>query len=169
MNKWIIIFPLLLGCEARFLDQRSGASPLGQATYDFAMPPVDLAGVDLIGADLATPADKLLSQGSFMGRAGHAGAGDGQLYRTASAVEVRFAPNFACSGVPGPAVFLTSRDSMGGGIDTQTDISLGTLRSTSGAQTYVVPPGADVGRRNVFVYCQPFRVEVAKATLTDVP
>lgn len=169
MNKWIIIFPLLLACEARFVDQRSGASPLGQAPYDAATPPVDLAGVDLIGADLATPADKLLSKGSFTGRAGHAGAGDGMLYRTAGGVEVRFAPNFTCSGVPGPAVFLTSRDSMGGGIDTQTDISLGTLRSTSGAQTYTVPPGAEAGRRNVFVYCQPFRVEVAKATLTDVP
>lgn len=169
MTKWIFIFPLLLGCEARFVDQRSGASPLGQANYDLAMVPRDLAGVDLAGVDLATPADQLFAKGSFMGRAGHAGTGDGMLFRTGSAVEVRFGSNFTCSGVPGPAVFLTSRDSMGGGIDTQTDISLGTLRSTSGAQTYIVPPGADVGRRNVFVYCQPFRVEVAKAALTDVP
>lgn len=169
MYKWIIIFPLLLGCEARFLDQRSGANTIGPSQFDAAMPPMDLAGRDLAGIDLATPADKLLAMGSFMGRAGHAGSGDGMLYRTPGGVEVRFAANFTSSGVPGPAVFLTSRDSMGGSIDSQADINLGTLRSTSGAQTYAVPAGADVGRRNVFVYCQPFRVEVAKAALVDVP
>lgn len=169
MYKWIIICPLLLvGCEARFLDQRS-ANPLVQTPVDAAMAPVDLAGRDLAGVDLATPVDKLVAQGSFMGRAGHAGSGDGMLYRTPGGVEVRFAANFSASGVPGPAVFLTSRDSMGGSIDSQADISLGTLKSTSGMQVYPVPAGADVGRRNVFVYCQPFRVEVAKATLVNVP
>lgn len=168
MKKLIIMIPLLFGCEARFVDQRS-AEERARVEIDAAMAPVDLAGVDLTGADLAQPTDVLLAKGSFMGRAGHSGSGDGMLYRAKGAVEVRFAANFTTSGVPGPAVFLTSRDSMGGSIDSQADISLGTLKSTSGMQVYSVPAGADVGRRNVFVYCQPFRVEVAKATLVNVP
>lgn len=168
MKKLIILIPLLLGCDARFLDQRS-AEERARSQLDFAMPPVDLAGVDLAGVDIAEPTDTLLAKGSFMGRAGHGGSGDGMLYRTKAGVEVRFAANFTASGVPGPAVFLTSRDSMGGSIDSQADIALGTLKSTTGAQTYPVPTGADVGRRNVFVYCQPFRVEVSKATLVNVP
>jgi len=168
MNKLIIMIPLLLGCDARFLDQRS-AEERARGSLDFAMTPVDLAGADLAGLDLAEPTDTLLAKGSFMGRAGHGGSGDGMLYRAKGGVEVRFAANFTSSGVPGPAVFLTSRDNMGGSIDSQADIALGTLKSTTGAQTYPVPAGADVGRRNVFVYCQPFRVEVSKATLVNVP
>ena len=168
MNKLIIMIPLLLGCDARFLDQRS-AEERARGSLDFAMTPVDLAGADLAGLDLAEPTDTLLAKGTFMGRAGHGGSGDGMLYRAKGGVEVRFAANFTSSGVPGPAVFLTSRDNMGGSIDSQADIALGTLKSTTGAQTYPVPAGADVGRRNVFVYCQPFRVEVSKATLVNVP
>ncbi len=168
MNKLIIMIPLLLGCDARFLDQRS-AEDRARGSLDFAMTPADLAGADLAGLDLAEPTDTLLAKGTFMGRAGHGGSGDGMLYRAKGGVEVRFAANFTSSGVPGPAVFLTSRDSMGGSIDSQADIALGTLKSTTGAQTYPVPAGADVGRRNVFVYCQPFRVEVSKATLVNVP
>ena len=49
----------------------------------------------------------------------------------------------------------------------QADIKLGTLTAFNGAQRIAVPAGAELGRRNVFIYCQPFRVEVAKAALMD--
>ncbi len=168
MKVCVVLIALLLGCDARFLDQRSMSERNGYAAVDAHIEPLDLAGQDLAGQDLAD-ADKPLAQGVFVGRAGHAGSGDAVLYRVQGRVEVRLAANFSSSGVPGPAVFLTSRDSMGNSIDAQADIGLGTLRSASGAQRYLVPLGAELGRRNVFVFCQPFRVEVAKATLVDLP
>jgi hypothetical protein len=152
---------LLAGCDARFVDLRSATGP-GPGP---ASPLPDLAGVDGSGA-----VEKLLAQGPFTGRAGHAGSGTGQLVRRADgAIEVRFAADFSASNVPGPAVFLTSRADMGTGIDAVTDINLGTLRAPGGSQAYAVPSGAEQGRRNVFIYCQPFRVEVAKAALVDEP
>jgi hypothetical protein len=157
---------LLGGCEARFLDLRQAGE---SALVDGFGPIGDLAGQDLAGQDLAALPDKQLARGMFVGRAGHSGSGEGGLYRTQGAIELRLAADFSSSGVPGPALFLTSRDSMAGTIDTVADVNLGTLRAASGAQVYPLPSGADVGRRNVFVYCQPFRVEVAKATLVDLP
>ena len=163
MRQWLVLFPLVLGCEARFLDHRLPAEAMFPIPADGFGESTDLAGTS------PGDAEKLLAQGMFVGRAGHAGSGDAHLHRSQGVLEVRFAANFSVSGVPGPAVFLTSRDSMGGSIDAQADVNLGTLRSISGAQSYRLPPGADVGRRNVFVFCQPFRVEVAKAALVDLP
>jgi hypothetical protein len=162
MQPWPLVALLLLGCDARFVDLRGmPESALFGSAFD---PRADLAGVDLIGIE------KLLAQGNFSGRGGHAATGTAELYRRADAViEVRFGADFQSSSVPGPAVFLTSRDAMGGTIEPQTDINLGVLAAPQGAQAYAVPFGADLGRRNVFVYCQPYRVEVAKATLVDVP
>lgn len=152
---------LLLGCEARFVDTRP-LSERPQATpNDFAFMPPDLVGTD------ASPLGSELAAGTFIGRAGHGGSGSAQLYRRADGVvEVRLLMDFSITPVPGPAVFLTSRTDMGNTIDPQTDLNLGTLQSASGAQSYAVPSD-DGSRRNVFVFCQPFRVEVAKAALVN--
>ncbi|MFO0572850.1 MAG: hypothetical protein U1A78_02535 [Polyangia bacterium] len=152
---------LLAGCEARFVDLRVNQGP-GPAA-----PLPDLAGIDLAGTGAV---EKLLAKGPFTGRAGHAGAGTSQLVRRADgAVEGRFAADFSASNVPGPAVFLTSRTDMGTTLDPVADVNLGTLKAPAGSQVYAVPAGAEEGRRNVFIYCQPFRVEVAKAALVDEP
>ena len=152
---------LLAGCEARFVDTRP-LSERPQATpNDFAFTAPDLFGSD------ASPSGSELAAGTFIGRAGHGGSGSAQLYRRADGVvEVRLLMDFSISPVPGPAVFLTSRTDMGNTIDPQTDLNLGTLQSASGAQAYAVPSD-DGSRRNVFVFCQPFRVEVAKAALVN--
>lgn len=157
----VLLLIAVPGCDARFVDLRSSPGPSP------GLPLPDLAGVDLSGSPAV---EKLLAQGPFTGRAGHAGSGTGQLFRRADGgVEVRFAADFTASNVPGPAVFLTSRADMGSSIDAAADISLGTLKAPSGSQAYAVPAGAEQGRRNVFVFCQPFRVEVAKAALQDEP
>jgi hypothetical protein len=163
MRQCLILIPLLVGCEARFIDQRPASERIFVYPADLAAEPTDLNGLDL------AEGDRPLAQGMFMNRAGHAGSGAATLYRVQGKIELRFAADFSVSGVPGPAVFLTSRESMGGSIDTQADVGLGTLQAIGGAQSYPVPAGAELGRRNVFVYCQPFRVEVAKANLVDLP
>lgn len=167
-----LLLLLAVGCDARFLNQCSAPEcpyANGQggslAGADMAM---DLSGVDLLGADLTPASERVLAGGTFENRAGHAGSGGATLVqRSDGQIEVRFGADFSSSAVPGPAVFLTSRSDMGATIDTQADVNLGTLRSPMGAQSYVVPMGKDSGRRSVFVFCQPFRVEVTKATLVD--
>lgn len=164
MRKWILfIAGLAAGCDARFVDYR----PASERSLPAESSPPDLAGVDLSGIDLSS-AEKPLAEGTFVGRAGHAGTGTATLVqRLDGGFEVRFGSDFSVSNVPGPAVFLTSRMDMGASIDTQADINLGTLAHFNGAQTYSVPSASVPGRRNVFVFCQPFRVEVSKAALID--
>lgn len=152
---------LLSGCEAKFVDTRPLSERPQTAAIDFAFTPPDLLGTD------ASPLGSELAAGTFTGRAGHGGSGSAQLYRRADGVvEVRLLMDFSVTPVPGPAIFLTSRTDMGNTIDPQTDLNLGTLQSASGAQSYAVPTD-DGTRRNVFVFCQPFRVEVAKAALVN--
>ena len=163
------LWGLQSGCNAQFIDLR----PESERSSTPTPPGVDDAGggsLDLAGpSDGGTsPTPVRVAAGTFEGRAGHAGAGGAALYRVGSALELRFAADFAVSSVPAPAIYLTSRADMGGSIDAQADIKLGTLSAFNGAQRIAVPAGADMGRRNVFVYCQPFRVEVAKAALMDV-
>lgn len=161
----LLLLPLaVFGCDAAFVDRRTSPPSETPAPLDLAV--VDLNGADLSGADLSS-AERPLAAGTFVGRAGHFGSGDGELYRRSDGVvEARFAANFTSSGVPSPVAYLTSRADMGNTIDPQADVELGIPRS-SGAQTFVVPSGKEVGRRNLFVYCRSFRVEVAKAALVD--
>lgn len=160
MKKSLLLLLGLWGCDATFVDRRSSPPPPENPA------PLDLSTVDLLGADLSSSAQPI-AQGSFEGRAGHLGSGDGELYRRADGViEARFAANFVSSGVPAPVAYLTSRADMGNTIDPQADVELGIPRA-SGAQSFVVPSGKEVGRRNLFVYCRSFRVEVAKAVLVN--
>jgi hypothetical protein len=170
MKKYLPLLFLLGGCDAVFVDRRSPAEiPTPPELPDLAaidLSGLDLSGLDLAGADLSSP-EQLLAAGTFMGRAGHFGSGDGQLYRRADGViEVRFGANFNSSGVPSPVAYLTSRADMGSTIDPQADVEVG-IPKASGAQSFVVPAGKEVGRRHLFVYCRSFRVEVAKAQLVD--
>lgn len=162
-----LVVPLALAaCNAQFVDLRPES--------ERASTPVPPSGTSDGGADLGeasdggtSPSEVRLASGRFEGRAGHGGSGGAALYRLGGAVELRFDSDFTVSNVPGPAIFLTSRADMGGSIDAQADIKLGTLTAFNGAQRIAVPAGAELGRRNVFIYCQPFRVEVAKAALMD--
>ena len=106
----------------------------------------------------------MLASGSFGGRAGHSGQGTASLVRDADGSErLVFGGDFSVSGVPGPEVVLTSRDSLGTSIDPATDLDLGPLQSAAGAQSY--PLADDEGRRRAFIFCKPFGVEVALAVL----
>jgi hypothetical protein len=161
MKPYLLLFLVAVGCDSTYVDRR----PLADRQPPPA-PIADLAGVDLTGVDLAG-LERLLADGTFVGRAGHNGSGGGQLYRRVDGgVEVRLASDFTVSGVPAPVVYLTSRADMGNTIDAQADVDLG-IPKFSGAQVFPVPAGAEAGRRNVFIYCRSFRVEVAKAALVD--
>jgi hypothetical protein len=121
----------------------------------------DLAGVDLRGITAAPPG--AYATGSFDGRAGHFATGGAELFRRGDgATELRFDAAFSVSDVPGPEVYLSAREVLGTTIKAG-DLDLGPLLATSGAQTYLL--FEDAGRRNAFVYCKPYGIEVARAML----
>jgi hypothetical protein len=144
------------GCRARFVDEAgSRAASVGLG---------DLTGVDLGAASQ-------LGGGTFIGRAGHLGSGSVALfdYPSQDLLEIRFGADFFCSDVPGPVVVLTARDDLGTSLDALSgDLEVATLKSTSGAQSYFLHGSQVAGTRdNVFVFCKPYGLEVAKAALAS--
>ncbi len=113
----------------------------------------------------------LVARGPFVGRSGYTGEGMAELYQRADGtVELRFDAAFRTSGVPGPVVILSERDSIGGtrARPDLGDIAFGTLKSTQGAQSYSAP-GSAAQKRHAWIYCDPFAIEIAVATLETVP
>lgn len=154
---------IVSGCKANFVDERPAAI---NRVSDLGAPAGDALPFGP-GAD-ASGAAGIFAQGTFQGRAGHSGRGGAALFRSSDgSVELRFDADFSVTPVPGPEVVLTGRDSIGTAINPTMDLDLGPLRASSGAQAYPVPD--DGGRRNAFVFCRPFGVEVAKAAMSSRP
>lgn len=107
------------------------------------------------------------ARGGFEGRDGHIGQGTAELVllEDGSSV-VRFDDSFSVSSTPSLTVVLTERDAIGTRIDSSIDREIAPLRSRTGAQSYGI--GMDDGRRQLFIFCKSFGVEVAKATLVDL-
>jgi hypothetical protein len=157
---WCAVATLAGGCGARFVDERP--QTLRGAPEDLGAgqgAPLDLFGLDLPRG--------VLGRGQFVGRAGHFATGGVQLVRQDDGhLLVELDDGFAVTDVPGAEVYLTGRDAMGATIAAD-DLDLGLLRSSLGAQSYLVTPGDAGDRRNVFIYCRPFGLEVAKAGLAS--
>jgi hypothetical protein len=150
---WMVL-GLSGGCRAAFVDERpEGARPAGIA---------DVSGVDLSGP-------VTVAEGELRGRAGHLGQGGASLVGYPSGVvELRFDAEFAVSQVSGPVVLLTGRDYIGTSINHDAgDLEIGPLQASAGAQSYFLRNDGD--RRNVFIYCKPYGIEVAKALLQPTP
>jgi hypothetical protein len=153
-----------VACSAHFVDERRLPDSSGIDLADLAETAADLAETtaDLAGPQAVDLAAQILARGTFSGRAGHSGAGSASLVRSVVGLTVELGGDFAVTGVPGPELVLTARDSIGTEIAAG-DLDLGPLRSPNGAQSYAVSD--DGGRRNLFVFCKPFGVEVALAVL----
>lgn len=94
--------------------------------------------------------------------------GTSEVVRLADgSLELRMSPDFRSFAVPGPVVVFSNRDLIGRIIQAD-DLRIGALTSNSGAQSYTVPSGAE-NFRYVFVYCEPFGLEVGRAELLPVP
>jgi hypothetical protein len=182
VTRIFVLALLISGCGAGFGDSRQpgGSGGNGPATGgdlavaqagDMGSPaPGDLAGVDLAGADLAMPASgpQTIASGMFVKgqqSGGDTGRGSARLVRAADGSETAvFGSDFQSSQIPAGEVVLTSRSSIGTGGIGSGDLDLGPLKSASGAQQYQLP-GDDGGRRNLFVYCVTYGIDVAVAHL----
>jgi hypothetical protein len=150
---------LCAACDAHFTDLRPDDG-------GFIGPPIDGGFLD-VGPPPAT--DQTIFAGTFSSRGHYSGSGGASIVqRTDGSFELVFADDFSVSRVPGPIVVLTTRESIGSRVDeTQGDINLGVLQSSSGAQSYSVTSAALVSRY-AWVFCRPYGVEVARAELMEV-
>jgi hypothetical protein len=119
--------------------------------------------------DLAIASDVTVAAGTFVKgqqSGGDTGSGSASLVRHPDGSEVAvFGSDFQSTSIPAGEVVLTSRSAIGvNGIDPSTDLDLGPLKSSQGTQSYVVS-GGDGGRRNLFVYCVTYGIDVAVARL----
>lgn len=165
-----------LACEASFVDLRPDRGEVAAFPPDLG-PPED-AGVSEdasarsteAGVDAAEPAagPEEVSRGTWAGRSDYAATGTVRLVLTPSGQHrLELGADFSVSGVPGPVVVLSRRDTLGTRLDPSQDVELGALSSNRGGQSYAVPAGAD-DRMWAWIFCKPFGVEVARARLEEV-
>lgn len=160
MNRAVFLLMALAlnGClRAKFIDERPDMPDL--------LPPADLVSTsDLVNADLVALTTRVAA-GTFVGR-GHYGQGAAELVDLGNGqFELRFGDDFNVTQVPDPVVYLSSRAALGNAIDPTADLYLGPLSLPSGAQSYRIQ-GDPGERRYAWVYCRPYRLEVALADMT---
>lgn len=114
--------------------------------------------------------DRVVLRGVWGGRGGYEAEGTVELIALAAGgYSLRMGDDFSVGRVPGPVVALSTREAIGSALsDAAGDITLGVLTANSGAQSYAAPEAA-TGAVYAWIYCQPFGVEIARATLEEVP
>jgi hypothetical protein len=98
----------------------------------------------------------------------HTVTGTAEVYLTGSAAELRFTSAFATQANPNLEVWLVEADDATDNLTVlqSAHVSLGPLRSASGAQSYAVPTGVAIAQyRAVVVWCVSAEVNFATAPL----
>ncbi len=101
----------------------------------------------------------------------HKGQGEATVIRNAEGTIVRLT-DFEVTNGPGLRVWLVKHDNPRRASDVTGNewASLGELKGNIGDQNYLVPPEIDVSQYgSVVIWCEPFSVLFAGATLTRVP
>ena len=103
-----------------------------------------------------------MGAGQFVGLAGHTAKGTAKILNVAGTQFLRFEGDFHVTNGPDLRVYMTKDGDIGQGIH------IGKLKGNLGSQNYELE-GIDVAVYDtVVVYCQPFGVYFAKATLDDM-
>ena len=168
-GPWLVALALL-GCDAGYFDLRPAGSDGGARDVGVlldATVPGD-AGVpgDSGGCGSACPGEVVISTGTFGGLNGYNAAGSATIVRLGDGShELRLSNDYSSAGVPGPVVVLTTRDTLGnsGVQPAMGDVNLGDV-GTSGAHTFPIPAGGEAAAY-VWIYCFPFTVDTARATM----
>ena len=118
-----------------------------------------------MAVDASAPAPVLV--GSFEGRGGYDAAGSVTLAPAeGGGLLLTLSDDFASAAVPGPALVVTSRDRLGTALtDADTLVTRLGADMIRGPGTFSVPLAAPPEPAWVFVYCEPFGVETARARL----
>ncbi len=112
----------------------------------------------------SAPGPGVISEGAFRdGEPGHTGSGTARIIRDAEGqLFLRF-EGFSVTNGPDLRVYLSTTDGYG-----NAPLELGKLKATDGNQNYAIPAGVDVSAfRSAIIWCEPFRVLFAIATLEE--
>ncbi len=157
------LLPCLLftACNAGFTDFRASSDAVDAGPGVSRV--IDAGFAD--GAAVEIEARRV-SSGTWEGRGSYSAAGTAEIAITEKGtVELRLSDDFSVSGVPGPFVVLSSRNSLGQRIEPeQGDLEVGGLSGNRGPQVFEIPPEA-ADLPYVWIFCKPFGVEVGRAKL----
>lgn len=103
--------------------------------------------------------------GRFVGAGGHLGTGSVRFAVSNGVGRIDFGDDFSMQAVPGPFVYVNTTNNA----NTGQPLKVAALKSNGGAQSYLfaVPPG--VSYTWVLVWCDPFNVPVAEASILATP
>lgn len=193
LRQPLLIAAALLGfgCDAIYTDLRPEPSPSGDAGIQQAdaAPAEDAAMVTDAGPvetdaavpatdggtpiDAGTPEDAGIPSsavyvGTFEGRGGYDISGTATIRSTDSGYELSFSEDFATARVPGPAIVVTARPSIGTSL-TAADTVIDRISGDrfTGAQSYPVDLPELPDPLYVFIYCEPFGIETGRALLEE--
>ena len=97
----------------------------------------------------------------------HQGSGQAAIYQLPDGSHVLRFENFEVTNGPDLHVILSGHPAPASGAELMEDyLDLGSLKGNIGSQNYEIPAGTDLSRyQSVVIYCQPFHVVFATATL----
>ncbi|MCY3914115.1 MAG: DM13 domain-containing protein [Chloroflexi bacterium] len=115
----------------------------------------------------AAPQPELLREGQFRGADDfHRGSGQAMIFRTPDDKLVLRLTDFMVTNGPALSVLLSSSPAPASSQQLGDYIDVGALKGNIGNQNYEIPAGTDLSTYNsVVIYCVPFRVVFATATL----
>ncbi len=118
-----------------------------------------VAALFLIAAKPAF-AEKVLGQGTFVGKSNHATSGTAVLVETDQGVRIRFGADFELDGAPDPWVGFGSK---GKYVEAT---QLAKLEAMAGAQSFAVPAATGVSKYDeIYVWCSKFGVPLGVAKI----
>lgn len=116
------------------------------------------------------PADEpvALKSGQFVGADSfHQGAGAATIYELPDGTRVLRLDEFSVTNGPDLHVILAAGAAPSGRSELGEYVDLGSLKGNAGSQNYDIPAGVDLSLyQSVVIYCVPFHVVFATATLT---
>ncbi len=124
---------------------------------------------DQVMAETADNQPALVLQGQFQDAdSSHKGSGQAFIYQLADGSHVLRFEDFSATNGPDLHVILSSHPNPTSSDEVmQGYLDLGALKGNIGSQNYTIPAGTDVSQfKSVIIYCQPFHVVFATASLS---
>ncbi len=147
------------------------AAVMPDTVMDEPMPPMPAAEAtpapEATPTPEAAPQPERLREGQFRGADNfHRGSGTATIFRTPDDKLVLRLTDFMVTNGPALSVLLSSSPAPASSQQLGDYIDVGALKGNIGNQNYEVPAGTDLSAYNsVVIYCVPFRVVFATATL----
>ncbi len=140
------------------LPTRAAAQQMDSAMMKHHAIDKDAMSHDAMGKDAM-----MAPQGMFVGAKGHHAAGDAAIETVDGIPVLTFSKHFALAKAPDAYVVLSGSD-----MSDAKSLTLGKLKSFTGAQSYVIPVGTELSAyKNVVLWCRKYAVTLATAPLAS--